>query len=330
MSKRTELNREEIFAKSKLWDTGSDKAAADPKKVPSTHTWSADVCRYFRIKYYDLESWEGWICEPIKLPEKIQKLATWEMGFLSFVHGDHAKLDDDVLALFGDYVLATHRTNHLEAASDRLGELLLGLCNVARPVLLTLPQCSHFTVEFGDYSYDSTPDGGVYLREAAGLDPSIALLIVEDAKLPEPSGDANKEYQVLGEMIAAACFNRKMCNSILPQTIYAIRVMRASFTFYRVEIPLEYLISLHKEGVPSCDLVVFRWGGDHATYGFDVSDKGPARQMAITVLASVLSACGQVAEHLLQKKEEIPPLTDERIEFLYPSAIKKAKLDVLK
>lgn len=77
--------------------------------------------------------------------------------------------------------------------------------------------------------YESTPDGGLYLRESAGFESAMVLVVLKDAKLPEPSGRANKEYRVLGEMLAAAYNNYSRTDSTRSQTIFGIRIMGMHF-----------------------------------------------------------------------------------------------------
>ena len=50
------------------------------------------------------------------------------------------------------------------------------------------------------------PDGGAFLRKI-GSKPSVALLLVEDSIPTDPTLGQAKEFQIAGEMIAAAACN---------------------------------------------------------------------------------------------------------------------------
>jgi len=117
------------------------------------------------------------------------------MNLTDFTLNKHTADDVDFnLFTLEDYIAATRGPGHPETASNRLGAYLLQMCNTSHKTLKVFPQISAFHVKCGDDSeYDSIPDGGVYIREST-RDSEVVFLVLEDAKLPRPSGPANKEY----------------------------------------------------------------------------------------------------------------------------------------
>jgi len=241
-------------------------------------------------------------------------LADYDKDLVDFSKGKHLNDDPDFLQIFGDHIIATQRTSCFGSASDQLGSFLLGYCNLSRKVLIPIPQSRSFGVTVGPNSYSSAPNGGVYVRSKGAFSDSVVVLIFKDVRQVKPSSPANKEYQILGDMLAAAFHNNTLLQEPISQTVFAIRIKGSSFVFYRMDVPLEYLKSLG--GTPVCDLVVFRCGGDHAQEGFDIAKPGEMRKRVILCISNILAYC---ASELIPGHDEgkTPEETQKRINMLY-------------
>jgi hypothetical protein len=100
------------------------------------------------------------------------------------------------------------------------------------------------------------------------------------------------EYQIAGEIIAAAAMNYK--NQVIRndrsmeeyQTIYCMRVVGTKFTFYKSKVPLEYLIQL-EDGFPDKSLTITRFPDDKRFFSYmDYTD--PTQRKIIIKALSVL------------------------------------------
>jgi len=117
-------------------------------------------------------------------------------------------------------------------------------------------------------------------------------------------------------MLAAAVYNFSITDAYnVSQTIYAVRIMASSFTFYRLDVLLAYMNSL-SHGRPKERLVVFRWGGNHSNLGLDIGNNGAQRQQIISIIGSIYTVCAETAQCTADKK--LPTTnTQDRLDYLY-------------
>ncbi|KAJ3392398.1 hypothetical protein HDU92_008457 [Lobulomyces angularis] len=119
----------------------------------------------------------------------------------------------------------------------------------------------------------------------------MVFLVEEDKHLNNTEvSKAWGEYQIAGELIAAACNNinnLSNINSSHIDTIYAMRVIGLVFTFYKVTFPVSYIISLG-DGFPEESVIIYRYPPQITTKfeGFDYS-LADDRKIIISILSNI-------------------------------------------
>lgn len=128
-------------------------------------------------------------------------------------------------------------------------------------------------LQIGNGSFTSIPDASLSIRPRDTFTPSLTVIVIEDNAI----GAGNGRCQIPGEMVATAFRNYNI--QAVPQTIFAIRIVRMALSFmnfkicitfvtllsvgtkvtcYRADFPVDYLRSA-TAGAPEGDITIFRY-----------------------------------------------------------------------
>jgi len=215
------------------------------------------------------------------------------------------------VALFGDAVMKMAYPRATEAATDDVARLLLRIGNCDTATMIPFSQQSQYKVKFGSKSFASIPDATFAYRFEDQIKEGPTFIVV-DKQLGADDG----EYQIPGEMLAAAYHNFMILNMDFTQTIFAMRLIGTFVAFYHADFPKSYLESVRSGQRPSEHLTIFRVGGNRAKKtkqkGFGIMEHGEQRVKAFTILCSIVNTCNKAILPSWVKREE-PPITSDRL-----------------
>jgi len=286
------------------------KVVPNPTKIPSTRKWTTTELDFFKLHYFQVryDWWEQLICPKQNCSTDAHAILASGIGLSGFLDGRHTEGElVTALNIFGDCIVNTRTGDAVEASSDSLAQILLHLCNTQRATIMPTPQTKVFRVDVGGLTFKSIPDASAIIRKSRISVPTPIFIVVEDKK----QGAGFAEYQLPGEMLAAAYRNYFECKIAGDQTVFAMRVIASSVTFYRAEFSKNYLLSV-KTGVPNTPVTVFRFGGGTNSAGLDVSEPLLGRGLAFTVLCSIFElCCSELLPHWSVSKSA--PLSSARL-----------------
>jgi len=249
---------------------------------------------YFKMSYFQVQYLEAseYICPTRNLTDAAEQILLSEMSLGQFLSGNHMKQGNlSPLGIFGDAIVRTVIPPVSEAATDLLAQAMLQICNCDPVHMVPFPQRGQFEVNFGDKSFVSIPDASLVYRLLGIYGEGPTFIVIEDKKLGMDDG----EYQIPGEALAVAYHNYVHLKMGFAQTIFAMRIIGTSTTFYRIDFPKSYLESIRKGVRPTEHLTLFRIGGNRAKEtkkkGFNLTDHSEQRTKAFTLLCSIVNFC---------------------------------------
>lgn len=281
-------------------------AASD---IHSTRDWSANELGFFRVRIFPVSpnEWKTYIVpESTLLTSKAKKLAECTMSAGAFSNNMHlAEGVPKVVQQFGDVINIVYNQHSSEPGVDRLAAFILQVCNPNIRELVDVPQMKQLSVSVGASIFKSIPDASVVSRFVDWNDQPAIFIVVEDKT--KSSADSG-EFQVIGEMIAVACFNYFNIAKI-PQTVCALRIKGDAISFYRADFSVDYLVSIQK-GTPASNLVVFRLFGGNTVM---LLSEGSQRSEILKVLSSIFHTSLQLATKLKRGSTEASTVTTDRL-----------------
>lgn len=239
-------------------DYNSESKSDTVYTVGSASKWEENTSNYMNIKVNDVQ---GMFPEGLDLPDEAKLLMVPEWTneeWLTNVNIKALRHDNKIKTLIGKIrKVCLSKYSMTEVIVDGFMNSLLNiLCFDDYPCSL-YPQYS-YSAKIGpkNHTVNAKPDFSV-------LSEDKIMLVIEDKTITSATyANQWKEYQVLGELFAAAHFvvaNSKV-TVIYPVTVYAVRVIGTKFTFYKADVTLEYIKESARLGLSvSNEMVVQRY-----------------------------------------------------------------------
>jgi hypothetical protein len=284
--------------------------------IPSTRDWTINELEFFKLHYYqvnDTSLWTQVFCPSAPLTDVAKDVIGMNLSNRAIVEGNYMHLPFH-LQVFAQLLFAALLPHRREPIADHLITYLLQACNPDN-ILLPEPGMRYIT-QVGEFEFVSIPDVTVDIRMLYKPFVGSSLIVVEDKlyeddeldvdgnkvvpltnlNKPVPLTNLNKpdpvksgEYQLPGEMVAAAMRNYTHESKQLAQTIFALRVVGTHVTFYRADFPIHYLESI-KQGEPADDITIFRFGGEYNTNNLGLLVDSKDREIVVRWICNIMAA----------------------------------------
>jgi len=287
-----------------------------PTKIPSTRKWTHKELAFFHLHHFQVRNeWFETLMVPhpgpdFKLSAEAMLIFDTHYGPKEFLDGLHTQHNNYVLTEFGDLIVEIMSFDFVEAATDKLANLLMRVCNRHTLAFTVTGQAQKVKVKVGMSTFSSIPDLTAILRKNKLAHISTAFIVVEDKTIT----GGNTECQIPGEMLAVACRNHFDAKIPGDQTIFAMRVIGTAVAFFRAEFSEAYLQSV-AAGAPTTPVTIFRFGGSFAGVvynpGLDVSSDTFQRKLVFDILTSIFDYCHTYIYPYWNVKQAAPKATEK-------------------
>jgi len=275
--------------------------------IPSTSVWTEKELLFFNLHYYNVVTrlWSTYFCPDAQLTVGAKTIVDTTLDFEEILHGTYFNLPHP-MPTYGEIIFNTMTTDVTEAATDDLVLFLLRICN---PSFGLFPQGhrKESKIKVGTCQFISIPDVSVRGRPDHLQAGTPCVIVVENKQ----TGNGYAEYQLPGEMLAAAMTNYSRIGT--PQTIFAMRFIGTQVTFYRADFPESYLASV-AAGSPTVDITIFRLGGTDLSNDCGIKLSKDKVQI-LQFICNMMAACTEMEKETREGK--ISAITKDRISVLY-------------